>query len=575
MGKNHLSELEAIRDQILAGRGKIPCDLVLKNGYVIDVFTGDIHLADIAIKGDRIVGVEKGYEGNNTIDLTGFYIAPGFIDAHFHIESTMLLPSVLSKYLLMNGTTCVVSDPHEIANVMGITGILGIMKDAENAVVDFYFTAPSCVPATALETSGSSITAMQLSVFSKEAKIIGLSEVMDVLAVINGEISMLKKLLMFKTRHGHAPTLAGKDLMAYLSAGIDSDHETISYREGLLKLRAGMFLMIREGSTAKNLEELLPLVSHSTYMRTCFVSDDLDPVDLYKEGHLNRILRKAVDLGLDPITAIRLVTISPATYLGLGERLGIAPGKIADMVILEDLKEFRVKAVVKSGRFMDIDSLKSTLISSPSVNYLKKSINLGDISLERLKIKAKGKTIRVIEIIPNQIITRQMVVEVSVKDGYVVPDISRDIVKLVVVERHRGSGNIGIGFVKGFGLRKGALATTISHDSHNIVCVGTKDEDILAAILRLKELGGGIVVVNGRILAELPLPYGGLMTDMIIENLVDTLKNLHASAKECGCELSLPFMTLSFLALPVIPYLKLTDKGLVEVLEGKIVDIFV
>jgi len=572
---NDSSKLDTLRSQILTGRGEIPCDLVLKNAYLIDVFTGDIHLTDIAIHGDRIVGIGRGYEGRDTVELRGSYVCPGFIDAHFHIESTMLLPSILSKYLLMNGTTCVVSDPHEIANVLGIKGVLGIINDSQNAVMDFYFTAPSCVPATALETSGSAITPMELTLLSKEPKIVGLSEVMDTHAVINAEPTMLQKLLVFRARHGHAPTMAGKELMAYLSAGIDSDHETIGYKEGLEKLRAGMFLMIREGSTAKNLEELLPLITQSTYMRICFVSDDLDPSDLLMEGHLNRILRKAVALGLDPVTAVRLVTISPATYLGFVDRLGIGPGRIADMVILEDLNSFNVRGMVKSGKYLDRDALRSMEIHSLPVEYLKKGINLGELSLERLRIRAKGRSIRVIEMVPNQVITRQLVVEALVEEGYVVSDTSRDLSKLVVAERHRGSGNLGIGFVKGFGLREGALATTIAHDSHNIVCVGTRDEDILKAILRLKELGGGIVVVNGRVLAELPLPYAGLMTHMKIERLTDLLNNLHRSAKECGISLPSPFMTLSFLALPVIPYLKLTDKGLVDVMEGKIVDLFV
>jgi adenine deaminase len=572
MSDQKKSRLKAI---IFGAQGKISSDLLLKNCYVIDVYMNDIILTDVAILGDRIVGVGFGYEAKEIIDLQGYYVAPGFIDAHFHVESSMLLPSKLSKYLLMNGTTCVVSDPHEIANVMGVMGILGMIKDSESAMIDYYFTAPSCVPSTDLETSGDRVGPEQLFLLRKEPRIIGLSEVMDFLSVLNAKEEMLEKLLIFTAMHGHAPTLGDKGLSAYVAAGIDSDHETTSFKEGLEKLRAGMFLMVREGSNAKNLEELLPLIGPHTSLRACLVSDDLSPKDLMEEGHINRILKKAVSLGMDPLTAIRLVTLSPALYLGLKDRGAVAPGKRADLVILEDLKGFSVEGIIKDGRYWGKGELISANPTTEAPNYLMKPIKIPPLTPMDLEIKASKGLLRVIELIPGQILTEVGLEVPKIEKGNVVADPQRDILKLVVVERHKSTGNMGKCFVKGFGLRRGAMATSVAHDSHNLICVGADDVSMTSAINRLRDMGGGLVVSLGDEIVEgLALPYGGLMCDLELEGLVARLHALEEAASRLGARVPHPFMTLSFMALPVVPKLKLTDKGLVDVMEGKIVGLF-
>lgn len=566
---------EKLKRLILAAQGKVPCDLLLKNAYIVDVFTGDIFLNNVGIVGDTIAGIGTWLKGEKEIDLTHLYLVPGFIDAHMHIESTMLIPSVLSRYLIRNGTTTVVSDPHEIANVMGIEGVRSLIASVEGLPLDYYFTAPSCVPATHNETSGAFIGPVELAALRGQERVIGLSEVMDFISVVNADEQMLEKLLLYDSIHGHAPMLRNPELMGYVAAGIDSDHETVSYKEGLEKLRAGMFLMIREGSSAKNLEELLPLVDKDTFIRCCLVTDDLCPKELLESGHLNGVLKKAIALGLSPVMGIRLVSISPASYLGLKDRGCIAPGKKADMVILKDLKSIEIHATVIGGNFFDTEQ-GFPFPQEGSLELFKNTVNFRPLTIEALKIPKKGERIRVITIVPDQIITGSMVATAKSEGMSVVSDPERDILKTVVIERHKATGNIGKGFVQGFGLKRGAIASSIAHDAHNIICVGVDDASILTAINRIKELNGGIVYAFGQsIVQELPLPYAGLMCDLDLIELVRRYKGIEASIRSNGCPLKAPFMTLSFLSLSVIPELKLTDKGLVDVNQGKIIDIFV
>lgn len=572
--KNYKRNKDKLRRLILAAQGKLACDLLLKNAFIVDVLTGDIFLNNLGIVEDTIAGIGQWLKGKKEIDLSGMYLVPGFIDAHMHIESTMLIPSVLSKYLIRNGTTTVVSDPHEIANVMGLEGVKALITSVRGLPVDFYFTAPSCVPATHNETSGASIGIEELSELHGLERVIALSEVMDFISVLNADEHMLEKLLIYDSIHGHAPLLRNLGLMGYVVAGIDSDHETVSYQEGLEKLRAGMFLMIREGSSAKNLEELLPLVDKDTFFRCCLVTDDLCPKDLLESGHLNNVLKKAINLGLNPITGIRLLSICPALYLGLQDRGCIAPGKKAHMVVLKDLKSVDIHATVVAGNYFD----KYQEFHSAYEGILegfKNTINFRPISIEALRIPKKGNRIRVITLVQDQIITGSMIATAKAEDGVLVSDPERDLLKIVVVERHKATGNIGKGFVQGFKLKYGAIASSVAHDAHNIVCVGVDDESILKAINRIKELKGGIVYAHGQnIVQELPLPYAGLMCDLDLTELVKRYKGLETSVKSNGCPLKAPFMTLSFLSLSVIPELKLTDKGLVDVNQGKIIDIF-
>ncbi len=570
-----MEEKERLKRLILAAQGRLECDLVLKNGFVLDVFTGDILLGDVGIIEGRIAGVGRNYRGKEELDLSGMFLSPGFIDAHMHVESTMLIPSRLSKYLLLHGTTTIVTDPHEIANVLGLEGIMAMIEDGEKGSIDYFFTAPSCVPATQNETSGATIGIEELRKLSKHEKVVGLSEVMDFLSVLRGDEDVLEKLLLFRSRHGHAPLLGGPELMGYVASGIDSDHETVSFKEGLHKLRAGVFLMIRNGSSAKNLEELLPLVDKNSLFRCCLVTDDLCPKDILDFGHLDHLLKRSMELGLDPISAYRLVTICPASYLGFRDRGAISPGKMADLVVLRDLREVEIYGVVKGGRFLRSEEVQELPYWGGGLSDLTNSVNFKPFFTDDLKIPLKAENIRVISLIPNQIVTEAITIKASSHGGYVVSDRERDILKCVVVERHRATGNMGKGFVHGFGLKSGAIGSSIAHDAHNIVCIGVDDESIFSAINRLRELRGGIVyAIGSEVVAELGLPYAGLMCDLELEDLVKRQMYLEECLSRNGCKLDSPIMSLSFLALSVIPKLKLTDKGLVDVERGSIIDLF-
>ncbi|MBW2064136.1 MAG: adenine deaminase [Deltaproteobacteria bacterium] len=572
-------EPKSLRKRILVARRKVPADTVLKRCRVVNVFSGTSQPGDVAIVGGYIAGVGEGYEGREELDLDGKWVVPGLIDAHMHVESTMMLPSRLAQVLFPHGTTALISDPHEIANVLGLEGIRLLIRDSESTPFGFYFMAPSCVPATPLETSGARLEASDLAQVKGEPRVLGLGEVMNYPGVLMGEERLLEKLLLFRdqTIDGHAPGLGGDDLQAYVTAGIRSDHETYGLREGLEKLQSGMMLFIREGSSAKNLEELLPLVKSNNSRRFCLVSDDLHPCDLFKRGHLDYIVRRAVEWGLDPFTAIQMATLNPAEYFGLRERGAVAPGFRADIIVIDNLESFRVEKVFKDGELVAEGGRAIWDPGDISRGLESKKLNIAQgLSPESFHISAEGGSIRIMELIPDQILTGERIEAPLVRDGSVIPDIERDILKLAVIERHRGTGRIGLGMVRGFGLNSGAVSSSVSHDSHNVIALGTNDPDMFRAVSEVKEMGGGIVVVKGeKVIGRVRLEIGGLMSAQGIDSLMEQLDSVKTAARSLGCKLKDPFMTLSFLALPVIPKLKLTDMGLVDVENSALVPLFV
>ncbi len=550
--------------------GREVADLIIKDVNLIDVRSGEVRRTDIVIYGDRIAAVGQGYSGKSVIDGAGLYAAPGFIEGHIHIESSMMTPAYFAHAVARHGTTTVIADPHEIANVLGIEGVRFMIEDSKNLPVDIFFTAPSCVPATNLETSGAAIGREELLRLKDMERVIGLGEMMNYPGVYLNLPDVIEKLGIFEIQDGHAPMLTGKNLNAYVAAGIYSDHECTSLDEAREKLELGMHIMIREGTSERNLDELLPLVNNNNWPFFSFVSDDRHPSTIEEEGHLDGIIRKAMDSGLDLVTAIRLATINTARYFRLFDRGEIVPGKKADVVLLDE--DLRVKMVLKDGKVVVRDGMVLSETPLPEARILG-SINI-EPDIERLKVRARGNKIRVIKIIEGNLTTDEEIHPAKIMENLAVSDPENDVLKLTVWERHRGTGNVGIGFVRGFGMKSGALASTVAHDSHNVIAVGVSDEDIFFAVKRLKELGGGLIVVeNQRELASLPLPIAGLMTDTPVDKLADLEKELNKSYRRLGGTLKNPFMQLSFLALPVIPKLKLTDYG--QIKDFQIVDLFV
>ncbi len=562
-----------LRALISVARGETPADLLLKNGRIVNTFIGEIEQGDVAIYGDRIAGVGDYDKAREIIDLEGRFLAPGLINGHTHIESSMLHPARYAQAVVPRGTLAVVTDLHEIANVCGSTGVRFVTDLARKLPLDMLFMAPSCVPATQLETSGAKISSREVKRILAHPKIIGLGEMMNFPGVASGDEEVLKKISAAKDKviDGHAPGLAGNELNAYVCAGILSDHESTTLEEGRDKLRHGMYLMIREGSSEKNLEALLPLVTDNTYKRCFFVVDDRSCSDLHREGDIDAVVRKAISRGLEPVRAIQMATINPAEYFRLHGRGAIAPGYMANFITISDLTELDIDAVFYRGKPVAKQG-KPLFLAPPVTLELRDTVRIKSPTAKSLRIVAAGETYPVIEIIPGQIVTRKAVEKAKVVDGAVVSDVDRDILKMVVVERHKASGNIGVGLVKGFGLRKGALASSVAHDSHNIIAVGTDDFDILKAIEEIKTLQGGLVVcANLQILASLPLPIAGLLSPEPLDVVVSQHESLEKAAAGLGSLPPAPFSILSFLALPVIPELRLTDLGLVDVLESKLV----
>jgi adenine deaminase len=565
-----------LKHRIAVARGARKADLVLHGGSLVNVFSGEIYKTDVAVCGAKIAGLGN-YEGRTVIDVSSKFILPGFIDSHVHIESSMLSPAEFARAVVPHGTTAVIADPHEIANVLGKTGVQYMLSASEGLPLDFYFMLPSCVPTTSLETSGARLTATDLLPLLKHKRVLGLAEVMNYPGVLNGETDILRKLKAFSHTviDGHAPGLSGNDLSAYAGAGIASDHECTTADEARRKVRLGMTVFIREGSAAKDLEALLPAVTRANARFFTLATDDFQPGDL-KRGGINLIIKKAVRLGLDPITAVQMASINTACHFGLRQKGAVAPGHDADMVVVDDLKNFGVEKVFKAGKLVAQDGTCTTLIRSTRHERTRRTVKMGPIEKQDLMVKARAGRARVIELITDQIDTKCLIMPVTAQGGYVVSDIRRDILKLVVIERHKATGNRGFGLLKGLGLKSGALAASVAHDSHNIITCGVADEDILAAVSRVQKLQGGLVVVNNRkVIAEISLPVAGLMSDKRLDLVADKLAKIDSAVRRLGVTCEHPFGILSFLALPVIPELKLTDRGLVDVKQFRFVDLFV
>lgn len=541
--------------------GEKEADLLLKNCRIIDLRSAEIYQADIAIHKDKIAAIGRGYRAKEEIDIKGLLVSPGFIEGHIHIESTMMSPKRFCEAVIKHGTTTVIADPHEIANVLGLKGIEFMLKDSKNPLLDIFFMAPSCVPATNMETSGASIGLKELEELRHNPRILGLAEMMNFPGVYLGLDEVLNKIRLFDVVDGHAPLLSGKRLNAYIASGIYSDHECSNLEEAKEKLRLGMHIMIREGSAAKNLDDLIELVNEQNWPFFSLVSDDRHPTTILNDGHIDGLVKKAYKKGLSLINSLRIATLNTARYFRLYDRGEIVPGKLADLVVLDE--GLNIAYVIKSGKIVVRDR---QIIPSLSIKYNR---TLGEINLlfdkNQLKIKKQTGLIKVIVAHENSLITDSIKFSPLIKGDYVVSNPEQDILKICVVERHHKTGNIGVGFVRGFGLKRGAIASSVSHDSHNIVCVGVEDDDMAMAINRIKELGGGLVVVCNKILAEIALPIAGLMCDLEIEELSKLEQQINDATRSLGCKMSNPFMTLSFMALPVIPHLKITDKGLVDV----------
>jgi len=573
--------MDELQRRIQIARGAIPADLVLRNVQLVNVCSGECYPADVAVAHGRVVGVsvpDEGYRGHEERDLEGRWLAPGLIDGHMHIESTMLVLSEFARIVTPRGVTVVVLDPHEFANVMGVTGIRYVLESGRDLPLTAYVMLSSCVPASAYESPYRVLMADDLLPLLEDEHVLGLAEMMNMPGVLGGDEQVLAKIVATQ-RHGlvidgHAPGLKGRDLCAYATAGVMSDHECTTIEEARQRIRLGMWLMIREGSAARNMDILLPLIKELHPPRVFFVTDDRDPQDLTTRGHIDSMVRRAVELGLDPVEAIRLASYNTAQYFRLYNRGAIAPNFIADLVVLDDLKTFKVESVYKEGKL--VAQADRLLVDVPTVTFtgVTGTMHIGNIGENDLRILGKAGLIEVIGIEPGQITTRHLQEEASVRDGEIVADPDRDLLKLVVIERHHATGNIGLGIVKGFGLRKGALASSVAHDAHNLIIAGVNDGDILKAARVLEEMGGGFAcVVDGEVRGKVPLPYGGLVSPLPATELVQQLHALDMATIELGCTLDHPCMTLSFLSLSVIPSLKLTDQGLIDVESFRLVSL--
>jgi adenine deaminase len=561
---------------IKVARGEEHADLVIKGGQIVNVLSSEIYPADIAICGEVIAGIGD-YSGPNELDARGKFITPGFIDGHMHIESSMVTVWEFAKTVMPHGTTTIMADPHELANVLGTEGIEYVLKTAKYQPLSVYVMLPSCVPATDLETSGARLKAVDLLPYLDNPWVLGLAEMMNYPGVIHRSEEVLEKLRVVggKVVDGHAPQLSGKDLNAYVAAGISNDHECTTVAEAREKMRLGMSIAVREGSVTRDLLALLPLIKPENADRFFFCTDDRTPADLMDRGHIDSMVRMAIKAGLDPALAIRLATINAARYFGLRKVGAIAPGWFADLNLLTDLKACAVEKVFKRGHLV---AEKGYLLGNKPMSAMidvRNTVRIRPLGDSSFHIKAKSGRARVMELIPNQIITRQIFVEPKRDDGHVVSDTERDILKIAVIERHHGTGNIGLGLTKGFGLKSGAIASSVGHDAHNINVVGTNDADMRAAVEQIVKMEGGFAVANhGKILGSVALPIAGLLSNKSLSDVKDELDAANRATKELGCAVLEPFMALSFMALSVIPELKLTDRGLVDVNQFKFVDLF-
>lgn len=573
MLKEHTLDLTEI---IMAARGEKKVDTLFINGNIVNVFSGEIYQANVAVHGGLIVGFGD-YVASQTIDLQGKFLCPGFMDGHMHLESSMVSPTEFARAVIPKGTTTIVCDPHEIANVKGIEGIKYILRANKVVPLDIYAMVPSCVPATEFETSGATLSAEELKPSFGKDWILGLGELMDFPGLLEKDPHVLKKVRAAGRMRidGHAPGVKGKDLYAYIAAGAVSDHECTNYEEAHEKLKLGMYIMIREGSVTRDLDALYSLVKPLNMRRCMFVTDDREPVDLMDEGHLNFLVKKSISKGMDPTVAVSLASVNTAEYFGIKNVGAIAPGYMADLLVIDNFKDFNIEMVFKKGQLVARNGEPLFTPAPLDNSTVAHTVNIKHVDAERLAVKAEGEYINVMEIIPDQIITKRLWEKAKIENGKIVSDTERDILKMAVIERHHGTGNIGIGFVKGFGIKKGALASTIAHDSHNLIVLGTNDEDMLAAVEEIKRIQGGLVAVaDGRVLGELSLPIAGLMSDQPLAAVRKKLDEMHEIASGLGATPKSPFMALSFMALPVIPEIKVTDKGIVDVTAFKLIGLF-
>lgn len=563
-------------------RGDAPADLVLRGGRIVNVFSGQIDRADISIVDGLIAGVGERYAGKETIDLSGAYVAPGLIDAHVHIESSLCIPSHFGSAVVPRGVTTVVADPHEIANIVGAAGVSFMSDASRDLPLNVVMMAPSCVPATDMATTGATLSVSDLSTMLWATKRVhGLAEVMNFPGVIEADPQVMAKVGFFRHRgcpiDGHAPGVSGKALNAYVAAGVGSDHESISVDEAREKLARGMYILIREATNARNLDALIPMITPHNSRRVCLCTDDRTPVDLMDEGSIDQMLRRTIAAGVDPVTAFQLCTLNPAEWFGLRDRGAIAPGKVADLIVFDDLRNPRPRRIFSRGREVATDG--KLLRASSQVNVPQNLTNTfqARVRPEMFAVSARGPRLRVIGSLPDQLITEARIRDAVCRDGQAVAEPWRDLLKIAVIERHRGTGNVGVGFIEGIGLKRGAIAGTVAHDHHNLIVIGCDDTSMTTASRAVAATNGGLVAAAGEnVLASLPLPVAGLMSDRpIAEVRIAYAKLLSVAKQELGSPLRDPFMAMSFMALEVIPSLKITDQGLVDVEAFRKVDLFV
>ncbi|AWI06210.1 adenine deaminase [Clostridium drakei] len=566
--------MNKLLDKINAAMGKVKAELVLKDAFIINVFTQTIEKKDVAINDDVIVGIGK-YEGNQEIDCKGLFVAPGFIDSHVHIESSMVTPEIFSDLVIKKGVTTIVADPHEIANVLGEKGIEFMLQNSKKGDIDTFFMLPSCVPAVDFEDNGAVLEADNLEKFINHPKVLGLGEVMDVNAVTSGKKNMLKKILMVNNQNksidGHCPKINEKELNAYLCANVRTDHECTNYEEALQKVANGMYVMLREGSAARDLKKLLPAVNDKNYSRFIFCTDDRHIEDLVDEGSIDNCIRIAIDEGMDPVKAYTIASFNAANCYGLKDRGAISPGMKADLVIFEDIKKLKIKNVIKNGKIYKDNHIYEDVFAKPSVN-------VDCIKEDLFHIESKGKFVNVIKVHPGLLVTKKEEREVKVNRGLVqcVEGKGEIVNKIAVIERHKNSGKHSVGFIEGLGLKKAAIAQTIAHDSHNIIVLGDNDKDMEIAVNNIIHNNGGIAFVSqGRMLECLELPIGGLMTSQNPDLVMDKIRKLNLLAVKFGIKKEVdPFLTLAFMALPVIPDIKITSRGLFDYSKFDFIDLF-
>lgn len=555
-------QLAAKQRIIAVAAGREKADLVLKNAKYLNVFSNEFLCGDIAVANGLIAGVGK-YDGKTEIDVSGKLVLPGFIDAHIHLESSMVTPAEFAKAVVAHGTTTVITDPHEITNVMGIDGVEYMIQASQNLPIDVHFMMPSCVPATEIDESGAELDCKDIDLYLDNKKVLGLAEMMNYVGVINGDKNVLSKIVTSQAHHkkidGHAPELSGNDLNAYIAAGVYSDHECSTFENALEKLRKGQFIMIREGTAAHNLKALMPLLTQQYYSRCMFATDDKHPSDLLYGGHIDYIVKQALKNGADPIVALKTATHHAARYFLLNNKGAIASGYLADIVVVDNLEDFNVETVFKRGKLVFDGEVKDFSVPTVDEKLAEKcfdTFHLNSVTPSSFKVDGK---LGLIGLVGGELLTRNLGTADKI-------DVENDILKIACIERHKGTNHIGVGYVKGYSLKSGAVATSVAHDSHNIITVGCNDDDIAVAVNAIKDSKGGIAVVeNGKIKALLELPIAGLMSDEPLTTVNEKLENAKLSAYELGADKSIdPFMTLSFLSLPVIPSLRITTKGVFD-----------